>query len=386
MEPGDCAVCGEGRFEDLLGLKAPSLTSDRRTVDVPLVKERCTTCGAVRTPPGLRHAAVRAAGYEARYEHGVEAERFQYRTADGWTARATVEWRAVAGLRSPRPGETWFELGCGAGDLMARMANAEPSLDVRGADLSARAVAVARGRGLRVDPGGVEALDGFADVIVALGVLEHAPDPVRFLAEAASRLRPGGSLVVGLPDLESETSDLFFVDHLHHWAPSHLERIASRAGLTATPGRRPEETPHFQYARLDPGSGASVTRSVPSPAALPAWRSAFDEVTRLEAEGGPIGFLGASETAAILLAYTRLAGRVRLFDDTVQRSGVRFGCALEPGSRLDDADPPVDVLVVATIPSAYPKIRARLAGYGGRVVFPFPAAKKADPAVREASR
>lgn len=101
--------------------------------------------------------------------------------------------------QAPRPfeGLTLLDVGCGGGLLsepLARMGFA-----VTGIDAGDRNIAVARihseksGVAVEYRTGGPEdvAAESF-DVVLSMEVIEHVPDPVRFIGLAASALKPGG--------------------------------------------------------------------------------------------------------------------------------------------------------------------------------------------------
>ena len=76
------------------------------------------------------------------------------------------------------------------------------------------------------------------DLVTAFQVVEHVPDPVSFLREAAALARPGGGIVIGVPN-ELGVARLCPWDP-HQWPPHHISRwrledlrtLGPRAGLT----------------------------------------------------------------------------------------------------------------------------------------------------------
>ena len=73
----------------------------------------------------------------------------------------------------------------------------------------------------------------FYDVGCAFQVLEHVTNPVAFVQQALNCLKPGGKLIVGLPNIESYISALvnFTLNspphHLSWWSAHALEQLAS---------------------------------------------------------------------------------------------------------------------------------------------------------------
>jgi SAM-dependent methyltransferase len=107
-------------------------------------------------------------------------------------------------LAEVAPGERVLDLGCGAGRFLAALRDA--GADAVGVELAEAALERAR----RNVPGAdvrIVAHDGTLplghreiDVVWCSEVLEHVPDTVGFLTEARRILRPGGRLLLTVPD------------------------------------------------------------------------------------------------------------------------------------------------------------------------------------------
>ncbi len=144
--------------------------------------------------------------------------------------------RSVGGVA---PGRA-LDVGCGDGDFLAHLRRR--GWQVVGLELSAAAAGRARERGVEVREEELEAA-GFApgsfDLVTLWHVLEHLPDPRRALEEARRVLRPGGLLVLEVPNISSPTFRLcgerwFPLDvprHLQHFDPRSLERILALSGF-----------------------------------------------------------------------------------------------------------------------------------------------------------
>lgn len=102
-----------------------------------------------------------------------------------------------------RPGERFLDVGCGTGHLLA--AAARRGAETVGVDLSEEGVRVARGVSPRstVLVARGESLpfpEASFDCVAAAGSLEHFLDIPRGLAEMSRVLRPGGRLLVVVPN------------------------------------------------------------------------------------------------------------------------------------------------------------------------------------------
>ncbi len=106
-------------------------------------------------------------------------------------------------VRHVRPGDRVLQVDCGPGVLAARLV--ELGAQVVGTDLSSEALRRARSRGILAyqvntdrDPLPFEA--AYFDVVVSDSQIEHRVDSDRYLDECVRVLRPGGRLVLCVPN------------------------------------------------------------------------------------------------------------------------------------------------------------------------------------------
>ncbi len=161
--------------------------------------------------------------FEARLRGSTEAVRERQRVY-------------VADLRDASP---VLDLGCGRGELLGLLR--EAGVEARGVDADADMVAFARGEGLDVEQAdAVAALerleDGSLGGVVAAQLVEHLPPGtlVRMLELAASKLRPGGVLVVEtINPLSPLALRNYFADltHVQPLVPETLRLLAEQVGL-----------------------------------------------------------------------------------------------------------------------------------------------------------
>ncbi len=81
-------------------------------------------------------------------------------------------------------------------------------------------------------------VDGSLDVVTMFHVLEHLPEPSSTLAEIERKLRPGGLLVLEVPNWGSHVRRLrglrweFVLDHhLNHFTAASLKRLVEACGF-----------------------------------------------------------------------------------------------------------------------------------------------------------
>lgn len=203
----------------------------------------CTGCGSGRTLPAVpteRLGDLYPAAYNAYALPGNPVLRA--------AATGLFRWRYWRGLRRPplgalkgiTPGRL-LDVGSGRGDLGVTLA--PHGWDVTGLEPSPDACEQARSRGVRTVQGTLstaagEVGDGY-DVIVFQHSLEHVAEPLEDLRAAAASLRPGGLVLISLPNFGSWharrfASTWFHLDlprHRSHFTPRGLEDLIRRAGL-----------------------------------------------------------------------------------------------------------------------------------------------------------
>lgn len=247
---------------------------------------RCGGCGVAFTrDPGEN--------YPAEYEnYGLYAERRRDRGFRALLLDVFLRGRGPAWRRLLlRPAWLWFraidrvrvtsrrlytrpfrrrgrllDVGSGAGNTLAGWRDLHDH--VVGVEPDPRAVRVAReGLGLDVRAGSLEA-QAFApasfDAATLCHVLEHLPDPAATLRAVAPLLRPGGELIVWVPDFGSLMRPLAGPHWFPYEAPRHLWhfRAAQVVRLLREAGFRPVEV-------APDADGTSLRRSA---RAMGGWR------------------------------------------------------------------------------------------------------------------
>lgn len=204
---------------------------------------RCLTCGLMRTDP--RPSVLDIAAFYPE-DYGPHAERGNPNRYKGGRSRTN---RVLAGIRTwlnldmyrlplAPPGRL-LEVGCAAGDYLEHSAAA--GWDVEGIEFSEHAARKARNRGFRVTCAAIESMtvpERKFDLIVAWMVLEHLHDPMSALRKLSGAARPGGYLVLSVPDAAALEFKIFgarwyalsMPTHLYHFSPHTLSRLLADAG------------------------------------------------------------------------------------------------------------------------------------------------------------
>ena len=157
-------------------------------------------------------------------------------TANPFYAADKQEYRfAAANLVD---GDRLLDVGCGWGLFAAHVGNVR----YMGVELSESAVAHCRDKGLDVRKQFASEIpaefpDGF-DVVTSFQVLEHLDDPGQFLADCVNCVRPGGKLIISVPNADSFMSVRennyrnYPPQHVSWWTLKSLRHLAKEHGLT----------------------------------------------------------------------------------------------------------------------------------------------------------
>ena len=264
LETVDCLSCGASDSDTVVIAPDPvtGLGGNFRVV-------RCRDCGLTYTNPRPTLASI-GQFYPHDYAPHIAAEQH-----DGWLVRrrnaVIAAWLrcrfgfppqptslltrlsgSLAGLLSNRrkrrllslpyraPGRL-LDFGCGAGHFLEQMRDF--GWQVEGLDISDPCAAdVTKRTGIHVHVGSLPhtaIADNSFDAITMWNALEHVHQPREIIRAARKALRPGGVLVVGVPNIGSWGFSKFQQDwyclklprHLLHFTPDSLRDIMQRENM-----------------------------------------------------------------------------------------------------------------------------------------------------------
>jgi len=217
-------------------------------------------CGACRfsfvADPCLDFARI----YTPEYYRGQGADPlvdYLYEVEHPESTVRAYEWRGiarlVATLADVGPRTRWLDFGCGLGGLVSHLRAS--GCDAVGFEEGWAAGEAAR-RGVPiVAPDALDALVGTFDVVTAIEVIEHVPDPMRMLARIRSLMRRNGLLFLTTGN-----------------ARPHRERLAAWGYVT----------PEIHVSFFEPGTLALALHRAGFVPQAPRWRAGFDDIVRFK--------------------------------------------------------------------------------------------------------
>lgn len=240
MEQAVCLLCGADQAHPLLDSRAQMSRSTRWFRFV-----RCGRCGLVYLSPRLAESALGRYYDEGYLPHrGAEAwGRFARLAAEGQRRTDRRRVRLARGAVRLGPGTTALDVGCGRPTFLDTLVR-ETRCAGTGIDSSDRGWRDEperwRAPGLRLLQGRLADVDaeGPFDLVTMWHVLEHDYDPLRTLRGLRTRTRPGGALVVEVPEFDSVTrrvqgrwwAGLHTPRHTAAFTSATLRALLQRAG------------------------------------------------------------------------------------------------------------------------------------------------------------
>lgn len=233
--PG-CLHCGAAELREWAEFGAfHQITSDCRPWRLGGRLGLCRLCGTVQKPltdDWLAECKLIYANYHA-YHQGKGAEESVFAPDGSRQARSSAFVAWVMSL-NPLPAQgRLLDFGCGNGNLLTTVSERFPAWQLTGADVSDL-----HRQGIENIPNAewrrsmpIGDLPGPFDMITAVHLLEHLPQPGPQLRLLAEKLGPEGRLAIEVPSLEANPFDLLIADHASHFTPTTLRRLLRSCGL-----------------------------------------------------------------------------------------------------------------------------------------------------------
>lgn len=271
---------------------------------------RCGACGLVYLEQWSEHfEAALYAYYDERVGEG-RAERYDPLN----TARQREllgQWGEVV------RGRRLLDVGCGEGHLVDTAIR--EGWDARGIDLATGAIDICRSLGLPcrvLDFFDASLDDERFDVIAMSELLEHVPQPGRFLARGASLLAPGGLLFATTPNFDSLTRRVVGA----RWSCIHREHVAYFTEATLAPlaeRSMPGCDVSVRSKNLNPGEIASRLRAASPRRGARVAQAAHESRARRSQQRLRRALVGSPVLSLLKRGANRVVGAARLGDTLV---------------------------------------------------------------------
>ncbi|HEX4640107.1 MAG TPA: class I SAM-dependent methyltransferase [Chthoniobacterales bacterium] len=201
---------------------------------------RCQTCGTHYLYPRLTEEAMQLVYQDPTYYQGgrsgyADTSYFDQETALRATFKCVLRNLQTRGMT----GGDLLEVGCGYGYLLDESRNYFRRR--AGTEFSPEAAAHARENGADVFLGGIETLpsDAMFDCALAIQVIEHIYDPIRFMNQLVTHITPGGYVLLATPDIGGALRKVMGKSWPSFKVPEHvvyfdfqtLQRLMTGAGL-----------------------------------------------------------------------------------------------------------------------------------------------------------
>ena len=281
LEVPNCPLCGQTEFKPLIQNAQDFIWKKPGTFAVA----RCSGCGLVMTRPRPIENDL-AFFYENTYS-GDDQQEMQAFQKESPIMRMISRYRlSVMEKYAPvRSVDNVLDVGCSYGGFLLTLTEAR---DCRGLGIDFDELAISRAvvhPNLAFKTGAVGDLDHKEhkfDWIVFWESLEHHTDPIGALKNAYSLLNPGGFLCIEVPNFNGIWRVIFgrywlpllMPQHLFHFTPDSLQRVAEKAGFEKRVGQHSMFYPLEGVASL--GIWLGHILRTPPPGSAFSWRTPFD--------------------------------------------------------------------------------------------------------------
>lgn len=344
-----CLLCHATEFKICLEdstLKA--MSSDCRPWPGMLEVCVCLQCGHVQKQTDFDPAA-----FYGQYEHypagaGSEQLIFQNGTEPPKPRSVQILEKFESNFRLPEQGAI-LDIGCGNGAFLRSFKNQYPAWHLYGFEQNDRHQEdVRRVPGLKdFFSGSLEGLGELKfDLITLIHVFEHVQRPRPFLNKVRSLLKPGGLLLIQVPNVLANPMDMVLIDHYSHFSPQVLRHFVEGAGFHSR--HLAADWIHKEISLCVEVGNAAISdswfskidaqfyKNFAEEASI--WLNAVVDEAKHQAKESRIGIFGTA-VAGTWLAYN-LEDRVQFFvdEDPVRVGKNHLGKPIVHPSKLKQAD------------------------------------------------
>lgn len=229
-----CRVCGTEIAEPAYRGAAPALTSIMTSLGSETIVHVCPRCSHAQCPdmPDIQ------AFYDTEYRISLEADDHDQLFAvgaDGVPIYRTDHQAAISLRMLDLPsGALILDYGAAKSDTLRKMAGQRPDIVPHVFDVSSDYAFAWQGW-VRAEHQATYTIDadwhGRFDAVMSHFAIEHVAEPMAFLAQIRALLKPGGRLLLSLPDVQGNPGDMIVVDHLNHFTAPSIRHALEASGF-----------------------------------------------------------------------------------------------------------------------------------------------------------
>lgn len=367
----ECQVCSEQALQPIAEFEQlPRITSDCQPFPPGGKLTVCGICGTVQKIPDKDWLQDIGHIYQNYQVYGLAdgEEQIVLDPATGEPQkRSLVLMRQLRETRALPASIQALDVGCGNGVTLRAMSAFFPEWKLYGNELDASNLArLEKIAGFQqFFAGALNEIPQMFDFVSMVHSLEHFTQPLQALKDLRKRVRDSGFLFVEVCNVEENPFDILVADHLMHFSPASLARIARRAGfdsLRLETGWVKKEV-SFLASAVDQmgthiaGDPAGILESVWKNV---VWlRHLIEKAKKAAATSGGIGLFGTSIAASWLA--TELGDRVKFFvDEDTNRVGRSY---MGKPVFLPSDVPESSLVYLALAPTLAASISERLGNY-----------------------
>jgi 2-polyprenyl-3-methyl-5-hydroxy-6-metoxy-1,4-benzoquinol methylase len=203
---------------------------------------RCLSCEHIYIEPRIADDELSNLYNDAYYSGNGFDETIDYEAPPSqWTIaeNALIVASVYDALKGQIQGARWLDVGCGSGTLLEAICKSGAS--GFGFDESAAAERTCESRGLHLlSKADLDSQRGTFDVVSAVQVIEHVPDPADFLTYLASLVRDSGIIFVHTENWNvvrrlPGTPYVMPEGHIQYFTPASMRKLFTSCGIEEVP-------------------------------------------------------------------------------------------------------------------------------------------------------
>jgi len=232
-----CHICN-GKCESIeIPRKIGFVSSDCQPLGTGAKLCVCRTCGTTQKSLNKEWFLATEKIYENYniYSQSNGSEQVSYQMETGsCNARSSIlaQWLNEKIKISDDENAALLDIGCGNGAFLQEMAARRNNFSLFGQEVNTKNRSKIEAiKNTSFTEKTINQIDKEFDIISMIHVLEHIPNPLKFLKAARNKLKINGALLIQVPNLEESPFDLLIFDHCTHFNQRSLSNLLMSAGF-----------------------------------------------------------------------------------------------------------------------------------------------------------